>query len=151
MTMLEKLTFSDKPRAAVLASPEARLRRKMLDTLGLQISAAETEANGEEFVRRAMRWITDTETGEKVRKEVPVRFRRWWWNDERGKVMMEVRYGNKPLEIHPGKPTIEVGEQDNLLPVLNAVREAVAAGELDKLLMDAKKARPRPKRKAVRS
>ena len=63
--------------------------------------------------------------------------------------MLEVRYGNKPLEIQPGKPTIEVGEQDKLLPVLNAVRDAVAAGELDKLLMDAKKARPRPKRKGA--
>ena len=151
MTMLEKLTFSDKLRTAVLVSPEARLRRKMLDALELQINAAEAEAKGEEFVRRAMRWITDKETGERARKEVPVRFRRWWWNDGTGKVMMEVRYGNKPLEIHPGKPTIEVGKQDNLLSVLNAVREAVAAGELDKLLMDAKKARPRPKRKSARS
>ena len=33
---------------------------------------------------------------------------------------MEVRYGNKPLELHPGKPTIEIGEQDNLLPELSA-------------------------------
>ncbi len=44
MTMLEKLTFSDKSRTAVVTSPEARLRRKLLDTLGLQISAAEAEA-----------------------------------------------------------------------------------------------------------
>ncbi len=108
-------------------------------------------ANGEEFVRRGMRWITDKDTGEKSRQEVPVRFRRWWWNDDTGKLMMEVRYGNKPLELQPGKPTIEVGKQDNLVPVLNAVREAVAAGELDKLLMVAKKARPRPKRKGARS
>ncbi len=150
MTMLEKLTFSDKPRAAVLVSPEARLRRKLLDTIDLQISAAEADAKGEEFVRRAMRWITDKDTGEKVRQEVPIRMRRWWWNDDTGKVMMEVRYGNKLLEIHPGKPTIEVGKQDSLVSVLSTLREAVAAGELDKLLMDAKKARPVPKRKAAR-
>ena len=97
-----------------------------------------------------MRWITDKETGEKARKEVPVRFRRWWWNDDTGKLMLEVRYGNKPLELRPGKPTIEIGEQDNLLPVLNTLKESIAAGELDKLLMDAKKARPGPKRKAAR-
>ena len=52
----------------------------------------------------------------------------------------------------PGrKPTIEIGEQDNLLPVLSTLRLGIAAGELDKLLMDAKKARGRPKRKATRS
>ena len=150
MTMLETLNFTDKTRDAG-TSPEGRLRQKLLAAVDLQISAAQAEANGEEFVRQAMRWIADKETGEKVRQEVPVRFRRWWWNDDTGKAMMEVRYGNKPLELQPGKPTIEVGEQNNLLPVLNAVREAVAAGELDKLLMDAKKARPRPKRKAGRS
>ncbi len=94
-------------------------------------------------------WITDKDTGEKVRQEVPIRMRRWWWNDDTGKVMLEVRYGNKPLELQPGKPTIEIGEQDNLLPVLSTLRQGIAAGELDKLLMEAKKARARlPGRKA---
>ncbi len=150
MTMLETLNFTDKTRDAG-TSPEGRLRQKLLAAIDLQISAAQAEANGEEFVRQAMRWITNKDTGEKVRQEVPIRMRRWWWNDETGKVMLEVRYGNKPLELQPGKPTIEIGEQDNLLPVLSTLRQGIAAGELDKLLMDAKKARPRPKRKASRS
>ncbi len=150
MTMLETLNFTDKTRSAG-TSPEARLRRKLLAAIDLQISAAQAEANGEEFVRQAMRWTTDKDTGEKVRQEVPIRMRRWWWNDDTGKVMLEIRYGNKPLELQPGKPTIEIGEQDNLLPVLSTLRQGIVAGELDKLLMDAKKARPRPKRKAARS
>ncbi len=150
MTMLESLKFTDKTRDAG-TSPEGRLRQKLLAAIDLQISAAQAEADGEEFVRQAMRWITDTDTGETVRQEVPVRMRRWWWNDDTGNVMMEVRYGNKPLELQPGKPTIEIGEQDNLLPVLSTLRQGIVAGELDKLLMDAKKARPRPKRKGARS
>ena len=150
MTMLESLKFTDKPRDAG-TSPEGRLRQKLLAAVDLQISAAQAEANGEEFVRQAMRWITDKDTGEKVRQEVPIRMRRWWWNDDTGKVMLEVRYGNKPLELQPGKPTIEIGEQDNLLPVLSTLRQGIVAGELDKLLMDAKKARVRLKRKASRS
>ncbi len=149
MTMLETLNYTDKTRDAG-TSPEGRLRQKLLAAVDLQISAAQAEANGEEFVRQAMRWITDKDTGEKVRQEVPIRMRRWWWNDDTGKVMLEVRYGNKPLELQPGKPTIEIGEQGNLLPVLNTLKESIAAGELDKLLMDAKKARPGPKRKAAR-
>ncbi len=150
MTMLETLNFTDKTRDAG-TSPEGRLRQKLLAAIDLQISAAQAEANGEEFVRQAMRWITDKDTGEKVRQEVPIRMRRWWWNADTGKVMLEVRYGNKSLELQPGKPTIEIGEQDNLLPVLSTLRQGIVAGELDKLLMDAKKARPRPKRKGARS
>ncbi len=150
MTMLESLNFTDKTRDAG-TSPEGRLRHKLLAAVDLQISAAQAEANGEEFVHQAMRWITDKDTGEKTQQEVPVRFRRWWWNDDTGNVMLEVRYGNKPLELHPGKPTIEIGEQDNLLPVLSTLRQGIVAGELDKLLMDAKNARLRPKRKGARS
>jgi hypothetical protein len=39
---------------------------------------------------------------------------------------------------------------ENLLPTLQAVREAVAAGELDKLFMAAKKERVHPKQKGAR-
>ncbi len=150
MTILEKLTFSDKTQAAVMTSPEARIRRKMLDAIDIQIAAAEAQANGETYIRRAPRWITDPESGERVRKEVPVRFRRWWWSDDTGNVMLDVRYGNRRIELKPGKPTIEVGATENLLPTIQAVKEAVAAGELDTLLMAAKKERGRPKRKAAR-
>ena len=55
--------------------------------------------------------------------------------------MLDVRYGNRRIELKPGKPTIEVGAADNLLPTLQAVKDAIAAGELDKLLMAAKKER----------
>jgi len=49
MTILEKLTFSDKTQAAVMTSPEARIRRKMLDAIDIQIAAAEAQANGETY------------------------------------------------------------------------------------------------------
>ena len=54
----------------MLTSPEAKLRGKMLETLDLQIEAAKAMLNGETFIRRAMRWVDDPETGERVRKEV---------------------------------------------------------------------------------
>ncbi len=54
MTILSKLTLSDKTKAVMLTSPEAKLRGKMLGALGLQIEAAKAMLNGETFVRRAM-------------------------------------------------------------------------------------------------
>ncbi len=55
MTILEKLSLSDKTRAAMLTSPEAKLRGKTLETLDLQIEAARAMLNGETFIRRVVR------------------------------------------------------------------------------------------------
>jgi hypothetical protein len=56
----------------MLTSPEAKLRGKMLEALGLQMEAAKATLNGETYIRRAMRWVKDPETEERVRNEVPV-------------------------------------------------------------------------------
>ncbi len=72
MTILSKLNLSDKTKAAMLASPEAKLRGKVLEAPGLQIEAAQAMLNGETYIRRAMRWVDGPETGARVRKEVPV-------------------------------------------------------------------------------
>ncbi len=141
MAILSKLTLSDKTKAAMLTSPEAKLRGKMLEALDLQMEAAKATLNGETYIRRAMRWVDDPETGERVRKEVPVRSRTWFWKDEQGNYMLEVRYGNRRLELKPKKSTIEVGEVENLMPTLETLRDAVNAGELDKLLKEAKSSR----------
>jgi hypothetical protein len=92
MAILSKLALSDKTKEAMLTSPEAKLRGKMLEALDLQIEAAKATLNGETYIRRAMRWLDDPETGERVRKEVPVRSRTWIWKDEQGNYMLEVRY-----------------------------------------------------------
>ncbi len=68
MTVLSKLNRSDKTKAAMLTSPEAKLRGKLLAAPGLQIEAAKAMLNGETFIRRAMRWLDDPETGDRVRQ-----------------------------------------------------------------------------------
>ena len=143
MAILTKLTLSDKTRSSVQVSPEGKLRQKMITAIDLQIAAAEAAAKGETFIHRQKRWVDDAETGERVLKEVPVRFRPWSWKDENDKVQLEVRYGNKRLEIKPKKTAIEVGDIANLLPTLNLLREAIAAGELDKVLIAARDERSR--------
>ncbi len=138
MTILSKLNLTDKTKAAMLASPESRGRQKILEAIDNQIAAAKADANGEPFEPRRMRWVTDPETGERTRKKVPLRLRRWWWKDEKGGLMLDVRYGNKRIELAPKKPTIEVGKIENLIPTLETIKEAVIAGELDKQLAAAK-------------
>lgn len=141
MAFLDKLTLSDKTRTATVASPEARVRGKMLEALDIQIAAADAQANGETYIHRAKRWINDPESGDRVRKEVPVRFIRWHWTDQSGKVFIQLRYGNKPLDLKKGKQTIEIANEGQLLSTLKELRQAISDGEFDTVLMAAKKER----------
>jgi hypothetical protein len=149
MAMLDKLKMTDKTPLAAFSTPEAHLRRKFLKGLDIQITAAEAHSNGEPFIRRGKRWVPDADTGEKVLKEVPIRFSPGWWQDETDKLILTVRYGSKRLELKPGKTAIELGDFDNLLPTLNLIKEAVGAGELDKVLTVAKETRLKARKKAA--
>ena len=57
------------------------------------------------------------------------------------KAYVQVRYGNKPLDLKNGKSTIQLDSQEALLPTLKELRSAIVDGELDKALMAAKKDR----------
>jgi hypothetical protein len=57
-----------------------------------------------------------------------------WYYKRNNQYFFEVRYGNKPLELSKGNHAIEIGEQENLVPTIETVIEAVVAGELDPLL-----------------
>ena len=46
MTILSKLNLTDMTRSKMIASPEARLRHKLLGTLEEQIAAATADKNG---------------------------------------------------------------------------------------------------------
>ncbi|MDK9721300.1 MAG: hypothetical protein OEL53_08970 [Rhodospirillales bacterium] len=138
MGHLDKLKLSEKPRQVAEATTEGRMRRKLADAINMQIGAAEAMLKGEAFNPRRTRWVKDEATGEAIRKDMPLRFRPWYWQDESGAFMLEVRYGNKRIEIKPKKATIDVGNPDAIVPTLQLVRDAVLAGELDKQLEGAK-------------
>lgn len=140
MSILESLILTNITKQRD-TSPEGNARQKLLDALALQIEAATATMKGEMFVRRVGRWV-DVD-GTKERKDVPVRFRPWWFKDEAGTVHLHIRYGNKPLELKPGKSVITVGTIDRLVPVLEQVRQAIAAGELDKAIAGAVASRQR--------
>ena len=58
------------------------------------------------------------------------RFRGWFWTADDGKVYINPRCGTKVIEIAKGKSSIEVGEKRQLMPVIEALKKAVMAGEL---------------------
>jgi hypothetical protein len=118
-------------------SPIARRRNKLLDSLHLQIAAAEARKDGRQHTVKRLRRIKNKETGERIDIAKDVKVRESWWSADDGKFYFEIRYGYKALEISKGKTTIEIGEFDTLVPTLNKLKLATEQGEFDAQLESA--------------
>ncbi len=76
MSALAKLKLSTKTRPQSLAGPEARVRQKLLSAIHDRIAVAGAGPRREQVTKRGMRFVQDPETGERVKREMPVRLRR---------------------------------------------------------------------------
>lgn len=112
-------------------SPAVLRRAKLTGKIQDQIAAAKAAAEGGIYASKRAKFVQDSETGERKQIEIATRVKPWWWKSPAGKVMVAVRYGAKPIELAKGKNAIEVGGMDDLIAALEAVKEAVTAGELD--------------------
>jgi tellurite resistance protein len=106
-------------------------RNRLISKIWEQTELAKAQQAGTAFRPTLFRSVKDAETGERRNVEVQKRVRAWWWTAENGKVCMHVRYGTKTLELAKGKTAIEIGTLDDLIPTLETLKAAVAAGELD--------------------
>ena len=112
-------------------SPMVLRRSKLTGKLGDQISYAKAVIAGGTYAAKRVKFVQDCESGERKQVEIATRVKQWWWTVANGKVMLALRYGAKPIELAKGKNAIEVGTMGDLVAALEAVKEAVQAGELD--------------------
>jgi hypothetical protein len=75
--------------------------------------------------------VKNPSTGEYAKAVVSRRPRAWFWIANDGKVYINLRYGSRAIEIAKGKSAIEVGERRQLVPVIEALKHALAAAEVD--------------------
>jgi hypothetical protein len=54
---------------------------------------------------------------------------RWWFVAETGATALAVRYGLRVLELGKGKSVVELASTRDLVPALELVHTAVAAGD----------------------
>jgi hypothetical protein len=106
-------------------------RNKLIDRLHDQLELAKAESEGREYLKARRRHVKNPVTGEYAEAVVSRKPRAWYWTAEDGKVYINLRYGTRILELSKGKSAIEVGEKKQLVPVIEALKQAVAAGELD--------------------
>lgn len=123
-----KLTNAKRPQAM----PAVMIRRnKLVKKLFEQIQLAEAQQAGENYTAKRLKNVRDAETGLTKIVEVPKRIRAWWWTGENGKLCLNVKYGSNTIELSKGKFAIELASQAEIVPVLNTLKEAAEAGELD--------------------
>lgn len=63
--------------------------------------------------------------------------RPWWWVDQSGAYLVEIRYGRKPLELAKGKTAIRCETIAELCDALISVRASALKGEFDQKLEQA--------------
>jgi len=122
-----KLVAAKRPGSA---PPVIQRRNRLIAKIWEQTQLAKAQADGKTFAPVISRKVKD-ETGAQRSVEIPKRIKAWWWTAESGKVCLGVRYGAKTLELAKGKTAIEVGTIADLIPTLDTLKLAVAAGELD--------------------
>ena len=129
-----KVTNANRPRQQPAI---VQRRNKLINALHDQMELARAEAEGREYLRTRRRHVKNPVTGEYAEAVVSRRPRAWFWTADDGKVYISLRYGTRVIEIAKGKSAIEVGEKRQLVPMIEALKQAVAAGEVDQQLTSA--------------
>lgn len=112
--------------------PAAQVRRnKLVRRLWEQMELAKAQQAGTDFTPVKLRSYVDKVTGLRRQVESTKRVKPWWFTADNGKLVMNVRYGARLIEMAKGKSSIEIGGTDQLVPTLELIKQAVEEGELD--------------------
>lgn len=128
MSHLSKLNVTQLKKPQSLSPAEQR-RMKLVAKLDEQLSLAQAQAEGRRYVVTKPSWTRD-EAGNKQRVQRERVVKPWWWQDGEG-LCLVARYGARILEISKGKRAITVTTPAMLPGVLNTLKAATIAGELD--------------------
>lgn len=123
-----KLVAAQKPTHI---TPIELRRNKLAKRLWEQAELARAQQAGTTFAPTRLRSLVQNDTGIRRQVEVAKRVKQWWFTAENGKLALSVRYGTRLLELGKGKWAVEVGGEKDLVPVLEMLKAAVLAGELD--------------------
>jgi hypothetical protein len=123
-----KLVATSRPTSQ---APIVGKRNKVIDRLHDQLELVTAQLSGRPHFKQTIRRIKNAETG--VFNDIPQQrtVKPWFWTGQKGEVLFQVRYGNKVIELKKGNPTIEIEMLTMLPDVIEALKNAIVAGELD--------------------
>ncbi len=131
-TILSTLDLSASKKQNV-TDKASQQRSKLLKKLDEQVLAVQAALKGEEYFGKKTVKKTDEE-GNQITVTVPKRVKKWFYTNNGTEWYFEVRYGNRVLQLAPNKTAITVGELTDMVAVIEKVKEAVIAKELDKAI-----------------
>jgi len=147
MSHLKALKLANAEPARLPADPIERARETVIAALCEQKAMAEAKIAGSEHV--AVHVVTrKDEAGNRVRVEARKRLRPGWFTDKAGKTFFALRYAGRTIEFAKDRNAVEVGDFSALPAILDTLRDAAHAGELDQQLLAALEARKAMRRKA---
>jgi hypothetical protein len=129
MSVIANLKLSAAKKSQSL-TPVVFRRNKLNKKLAEQIQLAQAHLAGTNYTGVRIRNVRGDD-GIRRAVEVPKKIRAWWWNNDSGKISLNIRYGARVVEIAKGKTTIEIAAPSDLIPTLELVSKAVSAGDLD--------------------
>lgn len=110
--------------------PVIHRRNNLLNKLDEQILCARAKLEGRDFYVERTKIIANDE-GTRTKIAHQKRINPWWYRNSEGKLVLELRYANKRIEIMRGKTGIEIENIDSLIPAIELLKKAVENGELD--------------------
>lgn len=131
-TILSSLNLSDSQKQNVSDKITER-RNKLLKKLEEQKLVAEAALRDEEYFGKKTVSEID-EDGNKTTIEVPKRVNRWFYTNNGSEWYLEIKYGNRVLQLAMDKAAIVVGSLENMVDVIDKVMNAVSAKELDEAI-----------------
>ncbi len=127
-SILSSLTLDTSHKPTTIDTATHR-RNNLLTKLDEQVLIAQAMLKGEEYFGKKTVKETD-EDGNVSTVTVPKQVRKWFYeNNEQW--FLEVKYGNKVLQLAKDKTAIVVGKLDDMISVIEQIKQAVLAKELD--------------------
>ena len=124
-----KLVASKKHQSV---APIVIRRNKLVAKLHEQLELCEAKRNGNTYAPKRLKTFTDKHSGERKTIETIKRVKEWFWVGDNGKINLAVKYGAKTLALNKkGANAIELGNADELIATIKALKSAVVNGELD--------------------
>jgi hypothetical protein len=142
-----KLVTANRPVPAFRANPTEKARAAVLANIEVQRALVRAERGEAVTLTKTVK--KQAEDGSTITTTVDRKPRKFFWKNPQGVFVVELLFANQPVIIANGKSAIEAGDLDGVDSVLNTLAEAVANGELDKALADAKAKRKPTKKKAA--
>ena len=110
--------------------PIQQRRSKLSKRIWEQIELAKARTENKDFAPTRFKSFTSSD-GTTTTVEQRKRVKQWWWEQANGKIALSIRYGSKVIALNAKSNAVEVNTMTDLINVLNVIKVAVEAGELD--------------------